>query len=216
MSSFTADQNAARAAIATAKPGQRGTRYAAALRAARQVLIGGAGCDARGRHRHRPPAEWRRGTRRPRPPHGHDDSHDCGRREGSREYVRRRHRRAAHARRPIARRSRRRRAWSHRELAAPRHVRATLTLNGRPSGTREVTLPGVGRLHGGLRRSAAAVRPRDRHSQRRRRRTRGRRHVPLHAAGRGRAARCCSSCRTTRRRTRRCSSNARSRSGRPR
>lgn len=141
--SFTPDHGVAKAAINVAKPGQRGTRFAAALRAARQLLIaapdatheiyvitdlqrsgvaGLAGLDL--------PA----GITIKAVPVGTNkrantsvSSVDVRRISGTdRASV------AAQAR-----------ITTH-DLAAPRKVHVTLALNGRPSGARDVTLPATG------------------------------------------------------------------------
>lgn len=140
---FTPDQGAARAAIETAKPGQRGTRYAAALRAARQLLTlapdathevvivtdvqrsgvaGLAGLDLPTGMNIRAVAVG---------------SEDLSNTSVAAVEVRR----STSTDRPtIAVQSR----VVTRELPRPRPVRATLTLNGRRSGTRDVTLPASG------------------------------------------------------------------------
>jgi len=141
--SFTFDASAARAALASAKPGQRGTRYAAALRAARQVLIaapdamhevlvvtdvqrtgvaGLAGLDL--------PAGL---TLRAVPVGARDRANTAVTGVEARRV-------ATDGRTSVAAQAR----IVARELPSPRRVRATLALNGRPSGSREITLQGSG------------------------------------------------------------------------
>lgn len=141
--SFTPDHALARAAIARAKPGQRGTRFAAALRAARQLLTavpdathevavvtdlqrsgvaGLAGLDL-------PTGITIRSVPVGAKSHANTSvaSVDVRRiTSGDRPTI------AAQAR------------VVTRDLGTPRKVHATLSLNGRPSGSRDVTLPPSG------------------------------------------------------------------------
>lgn len=142
--SFTSDLSLLRAAIAAAKPGDRGTRYAAALRAARQLLSaapdathevyvvtdvqrsgvsGLAGLDLpTGMTIVAVPVSPKRRA------NSAVVSVDVRRITGQRVTV------AVQAR------------VVTRELPSARRVRASLALNGRPSGTRDVTLPVSGDL----------------------------------------------------------------------
>jgi len=141
--SFTQDHGVAKAAVNVAKPGQRGTRFAAALRAARQLLI--AAPDAT--HEIYVVTDLQRSgvtdsrvsiCRQASPfaqvPVGSDmrantavSSVDVRRVSGTdRASV------AAQAR-----------ITTH-ELSAPLKVHVTLALNGRPSGSRDATLPASG------------------------------------------------------------------------
>lgn len=143
--SFTYDQSAARAAVAAAKPGQRGTRYAAALRAARQALVavpdamqevlvvtdvqrsgvaGLAGLDL--------PA----GLTLRAVPVGAEDRGNSGITGVDARRI------AGDSRTSVAVQAR----VVSRELRQPRNLRATLALNGRQSATRDVTLPENGDL----------------------------------------------------------------------
>ncbi|HYV98150.1 MAG TPA: VWA domain-containing protein [Gemmatimonadaceae bacterium] len=140
---FTADQGVARAAVQAAKPGQRGTRYAAALRAARQLLTaapdathevvvitdaqrsgvaGLAGLDLPTGMAIRTVAV---GTK------------DKGNTAVTGIDIRRI---TTGDKTTIAAQAR---VTSH-DLPGPRKVRATLALNGRASGARDVTLPQSG------------------------------------------------------------------------
>jgi hypothetical protein len=140
--SFTSDVSLVRAAIAAAKPGDRGTRYAAALRAARQLLSaapdathevyvvtdvqrsgvsGLAGLDLpTGMTIAAVPVSPKRRA------NSAIAAVDVRRIAGQRVTV------AVQAR------------VVTRELPGARRVRATLALNGRPSGSRDVTLPASG------------------------------------------------------------------------
>lgn len=141
--SFTADQNAARAALSTIKPSSRGTRFAVALRAARQLLTalpeathevvivtdlqrngvaGLAGVDL--------PTDLTIHTA-PVAPKSRANTSIAS------VDVRRI---ASPDRTNIVAQAR---VVAH-ELPAPRTVRATLALNGRPSGTKTVNLPASG------------------------------------------------------------------------
>lgn len=141
--SFTGDKAAARATISTAKPGQRGTRFAVGLRAARQLLIavpdathevavvtdlqrtgvtGLAGLDL-------PTGMAIRAVPVGTANHGNTAVASVDVRRVS-----------AADRTTIAAQAR----VVTRELGAPRTVHATLSLNGRPSGARDVTLPPSG------------------------------------------------------------------------
>jgi Mg-chelatase subunit ChlD len=140
--SFTSDAGVIRAAINAAKPGERGTRYATALRAARQLLSaapdathevyvvtdvqrtgvnGLAGLDL-------PTGMEIKAV--PVAPKSRANTAiagvDARRITGPRVNI------AVQAR------------VSTRELPGPRRVRASLALNGRPSGARDVTLPATG------------------------------------------------------------------------
>jgi hypothetical protein len=137
---FTADRSAALAALAAARPVARGTRYAAALRAARQVLLG-----ARGRageavvvtDMQRSGLAGAAGLELPADitvrtvvvqPKERPDAALIGA-DLQRIPDGERHRLVVSAR------------VTTRGLAAPRATRLSLTVNGRPAATRDVTLP---------------------------------------------------------------------------
>jgi hypothetical protein len=141
--SFTSDQAAARAAISAAKPGQRGTRYAAALRAARQILIAAPAAD----HEVLVVTDVQRsgvaglaGLDLPTGMTIRAVSVAATNRANSAIAGVDVRRIATPERTTIAAQAR----IVSRELPAPRNVKATLLLNGRPSGTRDVTLPATG------------------------------------------------------------------------
>lgn len=140
---FTADKGPALAAINAAKPGQRGTRYAAALRAARQLLT--AVPDAT--HEvvvvtdvQRSGVAGLAGLDLPTGMQIRAAGVGAKSRANSSIVGVDVRRISSGDRTTIATQAR----VVTRELAAPRRVRATLTLNGRASGSHEATLPASG------------------------------------------------------------------------
>lgn len=142
---LTEDHAAARAAVESTRPGSRGTRYVAALRVARQVLLGAP--DAEGEvlvvtDLQRSGVAGLAGLDLPSglvvravpvAPRDRGNTAITGV-EIQRLQDGERARLAVQVR------------MVTRELAAARRVRLTLTLNGRESGTRDVTLPATGSL----------------------------------------------------------------------
>jgi hypothetical protein len=140
---FTLDKPAALAALARAKPSSRGTRYAAALRAARQLVV--AANDVKGEimivtDLQRSGVSGVAGLDLPQGLSvrtiGVGATSRANTSVGSVEV----HHVVEPTRTMLSVQAR----VISRELAAPRKVKATLILNGRPSGSRDVTVPATG------------------------------------------------------------------------